>query len=89
MHFSKEIHSKLQDTSITFPSKPEVGSLLGFSQIVEGDLSPGFRGQDVYFARHAVRRNLYSLGGKQEYQGSRSQYVKACQGTCKGLCSNS
>ena len=38
MHFSKEIHSKVQDTSVTFPSKPELGTLLGLVQIVEGEL---------------------------------------------------
>ena len=73
MHFSREIHSNLQDTSVTVPCKPEMGTLIGFSLTVEGNLCPGFGGSDVYFARPAVRRHLYSLGGKQECQGPRPQ----------------
>ena len=51
MHFSREIHSKLQVTRVPFPSKPGVGTLMGFSLTVEGNLCPVFRGPDVYFAR--------------------------------------
>ena len=72
MHFSREIHSKLQDTSVTFPSRPEVGILMGFSVNIEGILCLWFGGPDVYFARPTGRRHLYSLGGTQECQGPRS-----------------
>ena len=87
MHFCREIQSKLQDTSVAFPSKPKVGTLVGFS--LTGNLCPVFGGPGVYFARPVVRRHLYSLGGKQEYHVPRSQYLNACSGTCRGLCSNS
>ena len=42
MHFSREIHSKLQDTSVAFPSKPKVRTLVGFS--LTGYLCPVFGG---------------------------------------------
>ena len=78
MHFSTEIHFNLQQTSVTFSSESEEGSLMCIPLTVEGNVFLGFGGAGENFVRPAVPRHLKSLGSMQEWLGTSSQYVNDC-----------